>query len=93
MATNGGGVLPNCQKQHKTRKNTKKTKQIPKKILAPVCLVDIQLASWSFGAAIPKPGGVAVTALFSQSFVLGLAMLWVVPTPSTTKPRFRLHSS
>ena len=32
MATNGGGVLPNCQKQHKTKKNTKKK---PKKILAP----------------------------------------------------------
>ena len=37
MATNGGGVLPNCQKQHKTKKNTqKKPKKIPKKILAPV---------------------------------------------------------
>ena len=43
MATNGGGVLPNCQKQHKIKKNTKKTKKIPKKILAPLHL----LMSWN----------------------------------------------
>ena len=35
MATNGGGVLPNCQKQHKTQKIPKKPKKIQKKILAP----------------------------------------------------------
>ena len=56
MATNGGGVLPNCQKQHKTKK-------IQTKILAPLLILPWQRERAQDFAGTPGSSAVVSTII------------------------------